>query len=155
VTKPVWIVLIIIFLLIFSAVIIGFQTSRNIVQNTLPTTPTSSSSAQTTPPRYRIFDQNTLTDTSDTRRVLFFYASWCPTCIPADQDLLRNQDQIPTDVTVIRVNYNDPDTDATEKELAKKYGITYQHTFVQIDSTDQVVTKWNGGRLKELLSNLK
>jgi hypothetical protein len=56
---------------------------------------------------------------------------------------------------VIRVNYNDPDTDATEKELAKKYGITYQHTFVQIDSTDQVVTKWNGGRLKELLSNLK
>ena len=56
---------------------------------------------------------------------------------------------------VLRVNYNDPDTDQEEKELAKKYGITYQHTYVQIDSAGKELTKWNGGGAAELLVNIK
>ncbi|MFA6004966.1 MAG: thioredoxin family protein [Patescibacteria group bacterium] len=89
------------------------------------------------------------------RRVLFFYASWCPTCRPADESFTQNSAKIPEDVTLLRVNYNDPDTDQEEKDLAQKYGITYQHTFIQIDSTGNEVTKWNGGQINELLSNLK
>lgn len=90
-----------------------------------------------------------------TRRVLFFYANWCPTCKPADASFTQNMNQIPEDVTVIRVNYNDPETDQEEKDLAKQYGVTYQHTFVQIDATGAVVTKWNGGQLAELLSKVQ
>ncbi|KXK10180.1 MAG: hypothetical protein UZ22_OP11002000912 [Microgenomates bacterium OLB23] len=56
---------------------------------------------------------------------------------------------------VIRVNYNDPQTDDEEKALAKQYGVGYQHTFVQIDQQGNEVTKWNGGSLKELLSSIK
>jgi thioredoxin 1 len=106
--------------------------------------------------RYKIYEsQKTLDEAYDTRRVLYFYASWCPTCIPADRDFKENADKIPEDVTLIRVNYSDPDTDQNEKDLAKKYGVTYQHTFVQIDENGEEVTKWNGGQMLELLANIK
>ena len=87
--------------------------------------------------------------------MLFFYDNWCPTCQPVDKSLQENQAQLPEDVTVIRVNYNDTETSDEEKELAKQYGITYQHTFVQIDSEGQEITKWNGGDIEQLLSNLQ
>lgn len=143
--------------LLCSYIIFNLIQPKTAGQN-LITTPSSSPAeplptSQTTQ-RYIIFSPQTF-DTANTRRVLFFYASWCPICIPADQDFAANNDQIPSDVTVIRVNYNDPDTDTNEKDLAKKYGITYQHTFVQIDSEGKEITKWNGGKLKELLTNIK
>jgi len=94
-------------------------------------------------------------DQISNRRVLFFYADWCPTCRPADADLKANADTFPPDLTVIRVNYNDSDTDQDEKDLAQKYNVTYQHTFVQIDQQGQEIAKWNGGQTKELLTNIK
>ena len=105
--------------------------------------------------QYMIYKNSLIEDLSDTRRILFFYANWCSTCIPADKAIREGVSQIPQDVTIIRVNYNDTDTDEEEKDLARKYGITYQHTFVQIDSDGKVVTKWNGGALTELLENIK
>lgn len=105
--------------------------------------------------RYVEYSKSALDSASDNRRVLFFYASWCPTCRPADANFTQNVGRIPEDVTLIRVNYNDPETDQEEKDLAKKYGITYQHTFVQIDDTGKEVAKWNGGQINELLSNIK
>ena len=105
--------------------------------------------------RYIQYSKSTIDSASSNRRVLFFYASWCPTCKPADASFTQNASKIPDDVTLIRVNYNDPETDQEEKELAKKYGITYQHTFVQIDSLGKEITKWNGGQIDELLSNIK
>ncbi len=107
------------------------------------------------PSSYLPFTPTALADSVSTRRVLFFYASWCPTCIPADADFKENASMLPSDVTVIRVNYNDPDTDGEEKSLAKKYGVTYQHTYVQIDGEGNEVTKWNGGSSKELLAKIK
>lgn len=106
-------------------------------------------------PRYIEYSKTALDNVSGNRRVLFFYASWCPTCRPADADFKANADKISEDVRVIRVNYNDPETDQEEKDLAKKYGITYQHTFVQIDSQGNEVAKWNGGKTDELLDNIK
>jgi thiol-disulfide isomerase/thioredoxin len=104
---------------------------------------------------YVEYSNTAFNNASNNRRVLFFYASWCPTCRPADTSFTKNVSKIPDDVTLIRVNYNDPDTDQEEKDLAKKYGITYQHTFVQIDSTGKEVTKWNGGQIDELLFHVK
>ncbi len=105
--------------------------------------------------RYVTYSKSNFDNAASNRRVLFFYASWCPTCKPADADLTESASKIPSDVTVIRVNYNDPETDQEEKDLSKKYGITYQHTFVQIDSQGNEVTKWNGGKTDGLLANIK
>ncbi len=115
----------------------------------------SSSTNKMTDSRYVQYSKSALDSASNNRRVLFFYASWCPTCKPADASFTKNASKIPEDITLIRVNYNDPETDKEEKDLAKKYGITYQHTFVQIDGTGKEVIKWNGGQIDELLSNIK
>lgn len=96
-----------------------------------------------------------LSQASGTRRILYFYANWCPTCKVANEDLENNFDKLPKDVSVIRVNYNDTDTDQNEKDLAKKYGITYQHTFVQIDENGEALVTWNGGEIDELLTMIK
>jgi thioredoxin 1 len=90
---------------------------------------------------YVVYTPQALEDTAEGRRVLFFYANWCPICGPADADFKKNVSQIPDDVTLIRVNYNDSDTNSDEEALAQKYGVTYQHTFVQIGANGEVLTK--------------
>lgn len=59
---------------------------------------------------------------------LDFYANWCPICRAEAPELKAGFDALMTDKAVgFRVNYNDSDTDADEKALAKEFGITYQH----------------------------
>lgn len=116
---------------------------------------TATESSEVISERYVEYSPTAYAAASDRRRVLFFYANWCPTCRPADANLLQNIDKIPEDVTILRVNYDDSDTDQDEQDLATKYNVTYQHTFVQIDDKDNLVGVWNGGQLNELLSNLK
>lgn len=120
------------------------------VQNT-----NSEKETEVTNDRYVEYSPENFANSASNRRVLFFYADWCPICRPADADFQTNENQIPSDVTVIRVNYNDTKTDQDEKDLATEYGVTYQHTFVQIDSAGKAVTTWNGGQLDELVSNIK
>ncbi len=83
------------------------------------------------------------------KAVLFFWAAWCPYCKSANTEFMTNLNKIPNNVTVLKTNYD------TEKELKIKYGITYQHTFVQVDVSGNQITKWNGGGIAELLNNLK
>lgn len=83
------------------------------------------------------------------RVVLFFHAKWCPFCKEADKAFSSRAAEIPTGVTVLKTDYD------TQKELKTKYGVTYQHTFVQVDSNKNQVTKWNGGDIEELIKNLK
>ncbi len=83
--------------------------------------------------------------------VLFFHAKWCPLCIAADKDFRANigTDAFPKNVTLIKTDYD------TQTELKKKYGITTQHTFVQIDSNGNQITKWISGETSDLNKNLK
>lgn len=105
--------------------------------------------------RYVPYSKSVFEGASGKRRILYFYATWCPTCKIAQEDLSAREDKIPENVIVMRVNYNDPDTDQEEKDLAKQYGISYQHTFVQVDSVGNEITKWNGGGIAELLVKVK
>lgn len=71
--------------------------------------------------------------------VLFFHANWCPTCIAHHKDIEANIKNIPSDLTILRTNYDD------EKELRELYAVTEQHTFVQVDNTGKMIKKWRGG----------
>lgn len=141
--------------------LIGFGIKSNSSKNTSP--PLDSTTIQENESvsqknldssAYTEYSKSEFEKASGKRRVLFFFANWCPTCKPTDQNLKANQSLIPEDVTVVRVNYNDTDTDPAEKDLAQKYAVTYQHTFVQIDQNGNEVSKWNGGKIDELLKNI-
>lgn len=92
-----------------------------------------------------------LAQQSGRKVVLFFHASWCPFCKEADADFKANinSDKFPKNTTVIKTDYD------TQTELKKKYGVTTQHTFVQIDSEGKQITKWISGKTAELKINIK
>jgi thiol-disulfide isomerase/thioredoxin len=82
--------------------------------------------------------------------VLFFRASWCPTCRALDADIKNNLQSIPADVTILDVNYDD------SSALKQKYGVTYQHTLVQVDAKGNQIAKWNSSpTLAALLTQVK
>lgn len=91
---------------------------------------------------------------SENTVVLFFYASWCPTCRDLDNDIRTNLSAIPENVRIVRIPYDDI-SGGTDETLAlnKKFNVTYQHTLVQVDENGDQVTKWNGGNTLESLLN--
>lgn len=105
---------------------------------------------------YVEFYDGVLQETSDKQRVLYFYANWCPTCQPVDRELREAAEngELPKNLVVIRVNYNDSDTDSAEKQLAIDYGVTYQHSFVIVNTGGNEVDKWNGGGLSDILERI-
>jgi thiol-disulfide isomerase/thioredoxin len=74
---------------------------------------------------------------------LEFYANWCPICRAQASKLVEGFNTL-TDEHIVgfRVNYNDDETDEIEKQLAKDFGVTYQHTHV-ILKDGKVVSKSN------------
>ncbi len=75
--------------------------------------------------------------------VVAFLADWCPTCRVLERDIEASLGDIPSDLTILKANYD------TESDLKKKYGVTYQHTFVQVDNNGNLVQKWGGGNTLE------
>ena len=84
---------------------------------------------------------------SDTK-VLFFHASWCATCAATDKSFTEKGIQR-AGVDVLKVDYD------TSTDLKKKYGVTTQHTFVQVNSKGEMITKWLAGSVVELYKNIK
>jgi len=99
--------------------------------------------------RYLPYTKDAYNLAVDKKRVLYFHAKWCPVCGPIDKELAQNKDEIPADVVVFKTDYD------TQESLKTKYGITYQHTFVQVDAQGNEVTTWSGGGLDELIKNIK
>jgi thiol-disulfide isomerase/thioredoxin len=75
---------------------------------------------------------------SDSKVVLFFNAVWCSTCQQARENIEASLGQIPKDLAIVVVDFDD------SIELRKKYGVTVQHTFIEIDSAGEPLGKWSG-----------
>jgi thioredoxin 1 len=111
-------------------------------------TPVPSPSPATTA-QYIEYSPATFVTTTNRRRVYFFHATWCPTCKQLNQELETQLSKLPKDVAIFKVDYD------TESELKNRYGVTAQHTLVQVDATGLVKSQWNGGGVAEILKNLK
>lgn len=68
--------------------------------------------------------------------ILFFHAPWCPTCKAADANFVK--ETAPANTVVFKTDY-DSNTD-----LRKKYGVTYQHTFVSLNADGSLKKKMSG-----------
>ena len=86
----------------------------------------------------------------DARVVLYFHAPWCPTCRALDKNITANISNLPANTIIVKTDYD------TNVDLRKKYGVTYQHTLVQIDSSGNKVKKWSGSpELKDLVAEIQ
>lgn len=99
--------------------------------------------------RYVDYSPEAFAAAADQKRVLYFWAEWCPTCSIANQDYLANAGNIPGGAIIFRVNYD------KETELKKRYGITYQHTYIYVDSQGNEIRRWTGGGLTDLIANIQ
>jgi thiol-disulfide isomerase/thioredoxin len=77
-------------------------------------------------------------DATSGDKVLFFHASWCPSCVNAAQNLSAGT--APEGLNVFKVDYD------SNADLKAKYGVVSQHTFVQIDDNGNMVKRWFGSR---------
>jgi thiol-disulfide isomerase/thioredoxin len=76
--------------------------------------------------------------------VLFFNASWCPTCKATVRSL--EAEGAPAGLTVVSVDYDG----ATD--LRQQYGVTVQHTFVQVDEQGNELAKFTGSESGEAIA---
>ena len=82
---------------------------------------------------------------SDKLIVLYFYANWCPICKAEFPLMVEAFNELNTDKVIgFRVNFNDNQTDENEEELAREYGVAYQHTKVFIRNGERI-GKWPDG----------
>jgi len=70
--------------------------------------------------------------------VLFFHADWCPKCRETKENLTADPASLPDGLTVVEVDFD------TETGLRQKYGVTVQHTFVQVDAGGEKLSVWTG-----------
>lgn len=99
---------------------------------------------------YETYEASKLAMAKEGDVVLFFRASWCPTCRALDADIKKNLSAIPAGVTILDVDYD------RYADLKKQYGVTTQHTLVQVDADGKEIAKWVGSTtLAEIAKNVK
>jgi thiol-disulfide isomerase/thioredoxin len=87
---------------------------------------------------YEAYSAEKLAKANEGDVVLFFRASWCPTCTALDASIKASAPVIPSGLTILDVDYDN------SQSLKQKYGVTYQHTLVQVDASGTLIKKWSG-----------
>ena len=80
--------------------------------------------------------------------VLAFFAPWCPSCVAADKAITAGS--VPDGLSILKADFD------SSTDLRKKYGVTGQHTFVQVDANGELVKKWVGGNsIQDIVSKVQ
>jgi thioredoxin 1 len=88
--------------------------------------------------------------------VLYFYANWCPICRAEFPKMEEAFDELTSEQVIgFRVNYNDNQTEEAEKELARQFGVAYQHTKVFIRNGEQLLKAPDSWEKERYLSEIR
>ena len=68
--------------------------------------------------------------------VLYFAASWCHSCQATDESIAA--EGVPSGLTLVKIDYDE------RTDLRQEYGVTVQHTFVEVDDTGARQDIWTG-----------
>ncbi len=79
--------------------------------------------------------------------VIYFHADWCPTCVRLEKDIQSGT--IPNDLNILKADFD------TSKELKKKYGVTSQTTLIHVSPEGELIKKWVGGDLEDIIENVE
>lgn len=99
---------------------------------------------------YESYSPEKLSLASDGKVLLFFHAIWCPVCRNIEAEINSNPEALPAGTHILKVDYD------KEISLRQKYGVTVQHTFVQVDASGNLIQKFNdAAKLSIVLSRIK
>lgn len=84
-------------------------------------------------------------DFADSHVVLYFSAAWCSTCQGLNNSL--QADGVPDGLTVVKVDYD------SSQNLKQQYGVTLQHTLVQVDPSGEALTKFTGSLTGQVIKD--
>lgn len=85
---------------------------------------------------------------TDSKKVYFFHASWCPICQSIDKAITADPSKIPSDTVIIKTDYDN------NTALRQQYGVTYQYTFVQFDNSGSQQKKWSASDYDKVISGI-
>jgi len=98
---------------------------------------------------YQNYSAVALADSETKTSVLFFAASWCPSCRALDDNIVANQASIPDGVAIFKADYD------AETALKQQYGVVRQHSVVVLDANgNQVGSVTHPATLEQLLAAL-
>jgi thioredoxin 1 len=86
---------------------------------------------------------------TDSKKVYFFHASWCSICQSIDKAISADMSTIPVDVTLIKTDFD------SSAELRKKYSVTTQYTFVQVDNSGNMTSKWSATDIDKAIAKVQ
>ena len=99
------------------------------------------------PGSYEAYAPEKLASANNGTVVLFVHAAWCPTGRAANSNF--EAAPFPEGLTILKVDYD------AATDLKRKYGITYQHTYVHVDAKGNLIKKWSRSTiLDEILREL-
>lgn len=119
----------------------GKEVMENKNTNTTGATNSNTSVSAIQPAKYVAYSETALAAAEKVPQgdtILYFHANWCPICQVLDPDITKNISKLPVGLTILKVDYD------KETALKKKYGVTYQHTFVQVDPNGNKLKLWSG-----------
>jgi thiol-disulfide isomerase/thioredoxin len=91
----------------------------------------SATTAPAAPGIYTIYDADTIAQSDAEHILLFFHATWCPSCKALDADIVANAGSIPAGVEIYKVDYD------TSTALKRQYGVTTQHSIIEITASGE------------------
>lgn len=101
------------------------------------------------PGKYLTYSADAVSESNADNIILFFHATWCPSCRTLDKDINKNFSDLPPGTEIYKVDYD------TNVSLRKQYKVTTQHTLVVVNSDGSLVKKWNGGNtLNSIISKI-
>lgn len=100
--------------------------------------------------RYEVYAQEKFAYAQKDTLVLFFHATWCPSCRALNTDIEEHLQEIPANVSILKTDYD------SEIKLKQKYGITTQHSFAQVDADGNLIKRWSGSlTLEDLIAEIR
>mgnify|MGYP006308997133 CR=1 FL=1 len=98
---------------------------------------------------YLAYDPTAIANSEADTIILSFSATWCPSCRALDADINENLSAIPAGVEIYKVDYD------SNVALRQEYGVTTQHTMVEITPDGTELQQWSGGNtLDSLLARI-
>jgi thiol-disulfide isomerase/thioredoxin len=94
---------------------------------------TALETSESQPGKYEAYNEAVFAQTEG-RRVLFFYAPWCPQCRALDASI--QEGTVPRGIVIFKTDYD------SHQELRQKYGVTIQTTLVEVDENGNEVKKY-------------